>query len=87
MREEGSGRIDAERKSGKKKGGVRQVMTSSDTVILCSPSAMGELVKSALGERPETGTEGRGKVQMVRKTSVLGDCFSSRFKSWKMSLL
>lgn len=35
-------------------------MTSGDTVILCSPSAVGELVKSALGERPETGTEGRG---------------------------
>lgn len=40
---------------------MRQVRTSGDTLILCSPSAVGELVKSALGERPETGTEGRGR--------------------------
>lgn len=57
VRQEGS--TEADGKSGKKKGGViRQVMTSGDTLILWFPSAVGELVKSALGERPETGAEG-----------------------------
>lgn len=47
-----------EEKREKKGGVIRQVMSSGDTVMLCSPSAMGELVKSALGERPETGADG-----------------------------
>lgn len=60
----------------KKKGGViRQVGASGDTVILCSPSAVGELVKTAPwgGGRNWDGGEGNApKVQVVRKSSVLG---------------
>lgn len=76
-----------EEKWGGKGGVIRQVMTSGDTVILCSPSAMGELVKSALGERPETGTVGTGGECTARTNGVEDHCFCSRFKSWKMSLI
>lgn len=57
---------------------IKRVMAGGDTVFLCAPSAMGALVKSALGERARTGAGAWGQALELE--------LGNRAKAWRMCL-